>query len=138
MYKIKIKDKIKEIEKYLDELGSIVPSNLREYKQNFEKKAACERYFEKVVEAVVDLAFLMIKNKGLRIPEEDKKAFDILAGEEIISKELAAKLKDAKGMRNILSHQYGHIDDEIVFESITEELDRDVKEFIGCMQKSSQ
>jgi len=36
----KIKDKIEEIEGYLDELSSIIPSSLRDYKQNFEKKAA--------------------------------------------------------------------------------------------------
>ena len=88
-----------------------------------------------IIEATIDLAFMIIKEKGLRIPEEDKETFDILEKEQIITKELSAKLKDAKGMRNILSHQYGNIDDEIVFESITEELDRDVREFIECLQK---
>jgi len=38
---------------------------------------------------------------------------------KIISAELAQKLKDAKGMRNIISHQYGTINDEIIFEAIT-------------------
>ena len=33
-------------------------------------------------------------------------------------------------MRNIIAHEYGKIDDKIVFEAITEELERDVKEFI--------
>ena len=135
MSNAKIKDKIKEIEKYLSELESIIPSNFEEYKQNFEKKAACERYFEKIIEAIIDLAFLIIKDKGLKIPEEDKETFDILAEEEILSNELAAKLKDAKGMRNILSHQYGEVDDEIVFESITEELEKDVKDFIKNIKK---
>lgn len=138
MYQAKIKDKIGEVEKYLGELGSIVPSNFKEYKQSFEKKAACERYFEKIIEAVVDLAFLIIKDKGLKIPEEDRETFDILAEEEIISGKLAAKLKDAKGMRNILSHQYGQVDDEIVFEAITEELDKDVIEFIEHIQSRRQ
>ena len=112
----KIKDKIEEVEKYLNELISIMPHNFEEYKQNLEKKAACERYFEKIIEAVIDLAFLVIKEKQLKIPEEDKETFDILAEEKIISKELAEKLKDAKGMRNILSHQYGNVDDKIIFD----------------------
>lgn len=131
----KIKDKIEEIEKYLSELESIVPSNFEEY--NLEKKAACERYFEKIIEAVIDLAFLTIKEKGLKIPEEDRETFDILAEEGITSKELAVKLKDAKGMRNILAHKYGTVDDEIVFHSITEELSKDVKEFINFIKKLS-
>jgi len=72
------------------------------------------------------------------MPEEDKETFDILAKGEIISNELAIKLKDAKGMRNILSHQYGNVDDEIVFESITEELDKDVREFIKLLGKKKR
>ena len=61
----RIKDKIKEIEEFLSQLKDIVPSNLEEYKADIEKKAACERYVEKVIEAVTDLAFLIIKQKKL-------------------------------------------------------------------------
>ncbi|MBW2995234.1 DUF86 domain-containing protein, partial [Candidatus Woesearchaeota archaeon] len=88
----------------------------------------------KIIEAVVDLAFLIIKDKGLKIPEEDKEAFDILSSENVISKELAEKLKDAKGMRNIIAHEYGKIDDEIVFHSITEELEKDITDFISYVK----
>ena len=123
----KIKDKINEIQKYLEELGSFSPIDFGEYEQNVEKKAACERYFEKIIEAVVDLTFLLLKNKNLKIPEEDKEAFNVLVKEKIISVELAERLKDAKGMRNILAHEYGIVDDTIVFESITEGLEKDVR-----------
>ena len=126
----RINDKISEISEFLAQLKSIAPSSLDEYKSNIEKKAACERYVEKIVEAVTDLAFLIIKNKKLKIPEDDVDAFNILFENKIIVASLAAKLKKAKGMKNIISHQYGKIDDEIVFESITEELEKDVVEFI--------
>ncbi len=126
----RIKDKINEINKFLEQLRDIVPSSLNEYKANIEKKAACERYIEKIVGAVTDLAFLIIKLKKLKIPEDDADAFNILSDNKIIDNKLSKKLKDAKGMRNIISHQYGNIDDEIVFESITKELEKDVREFI--------
>ena len=125
----RIKEKIKEIENYLSELEDIIPSSFKDYKE-LKTKAACERYFEKIIEAVVDLAFLTIKDKNLKIPEEDKEAFDILKDENLISKELSEKLKEVKGMRNLIAHDYGIIDDEIVFESITQELEKDVNEFI--------
>lgn len=38
-------------------------------------------------------------------------------------------------MRNIISHQYGNVDNKIVFETITEELEKDVREFIKCIRK---
>ena len=43
---------------------------------------------------------------------------------------LAKKLRDAKGMRNILAHQYGKVEDKIVFNA-TKEIEADVNEFIG-------
>jgi len=134
--KMRINDKISEIEKYLSELQEFIPSNFKRYLRDIKTKAACERYFEMIVEAAVDLAFLIIKDKNLKTPEEDKESFDILAKEKLITEELAAKLKDAKGMRNILAHQYGNVDDKVVFYSITEEIVEDVNKFIDTVKKA--
>jgi len=132
---MRIDDKIDEIDRYLEELISITPKDFRKYSSDIKTKAACERYFEKIVESITDLAFLIIKDKGLRSPEDDKQAFDILAEEKEISKALGDRLKAAKGMRNILAHQYGQVDDEIVFEAITREIITDAKEFISGIEK---
>ena len=128
-------DKINEINIFLEDLKSIAPSTLEEYKSSIEKKAACERYVEKIVEAITDLAFLIIKYKKLKLPEDDIDAFNILLENKIIEKDLASRLKNAKGMRNIISHQYGNVDDRIVFESVSEELDADAKKFVSVIQK---
>ena len=127
----RIEDKILEIEKYLEELIPNLPAELEEYKKDFKIKAICERYFEKIVEAMVDLAFITIKDKKLTIPEDDKQAFDILSSNKIISQELSEKLKNAKGMRNVIVHEYGRIKDDKIFYSITEELEKDTREFIN-------
>jgi uncharacterized protein YutE (UPF0331/DUF86 family) len=132
---MRIFDKIKEIENYLADLDKIVPQSFDEYKKDIVKKAACERYFEKITEALVDLAFIFIKEKGFKIPEEDKGAFDLLAEEKIISSELSEKLKDAKGMRNIIAHEYGKIDDELVFYSITDEIIEDSEDLIRSIKR---
>ncbi len=126
-------DKKREIEEYLKELSTIVPKDAEEYGRDFKSRAACERYLEKIIEAIVDLAFLTIKTYNLRIPEEDKEAFDILAENKFITRKLADKLKEARGMRNIIAHEYGRIDDSIVFNSIKEELFDDVKDFLNSL-----
>lgn len=131
----RIKDKIEEIEKYLDELAEIKPDNLENYLKDFKTKAACERYAERIIEAIVDLAFLSIKEKMLPPPETDLEAFDILSEKKIISPELAERLKDAKRMRNILAHKYGEVDDEIIFHAIQEELERDASSFTDAIEK---
>ena len=133
--KMRIKEKIEEIERYLIELSDMIPIGFEEYINDIKTKAACERYFEKIIGAVVDLAFLVIKERHLRLPEEDREAFKILAEDEIINEELSIKLQEAKGMKNILAHDYGIVDDKIVFDSIVDELGKDVKEFINRISK---
>ena len=132
---MRINDKIEEIEIYVSELEGFMPEDFQEYLRDVKTKAACERYFERIIEAAVDLAFLIIKDDRFKTPEDDKEAFDILSKENIITADLSGRLKDAKGMRNIIAHQYGVVDDEIVFRAITEELVRDVKEFLGKIKK---
>ncbi|MBU0460326.1 MAG: DUF86 domain-containing protein [Nanoarchaeota archaeon] len=132
---MRIKDKTEEIEIFLEELISFLPAGFDEYKTSSMVKSACERHFEKIIEAIVDLAFLIVKEKGLKNPEDDKSVFNILKDNQIISEKLSERLKNAKGMRNILAHEYGSIDDETVFHALTEELEDDVKEFIKEIKK---
>ena len=131
----RINDKLKEIEDYLEELLNIIPNKFEEYKGDHKTIAACERYFERIIESIVDLCFLVIKEKDFKMPEDEEKVFDILEQEGILPNQLTDKLKDAKGMRNIIAHEYGKVDDELVFEAITEQLEKDVKEFIKSIEE---
>jgi uncharacterized protein YutE (UPF0331/DUF86 family) len=131
----RINDKIEEIEQYLDELDSFVPNVFEDYSIDNKTKAACEHYFEKIVEALADLAFLFIKWKGFPSPEDDIAAFFVLAEKNIISKDLATKLKEAKGMRNLISHEYGKIDDELVFEAPNGDIQKNATKFLDAAKK---
>ena len=131
----RIKHKCEEIERYVEDLSGMMPRSIEEYLSDRKTRAACERYFEKIVEAVVDLALLCIKDRGLESPEEDKQAFDILASAKVIELSLAKRLKEAKGMRNILAHEYGQVDDELVFKSVTDEICRDAQEFVSAVRR---
>ena len=131
----RINDKIREIEDYIEELYSIVPSSFEEYEKDFKTRASCERYIEKLVEAAVDLGFLVIKLKKFDVPENDMQIFEILLHNKIISENLAKDLKKAKGMRNVISHEYGHVDDAIIFDSLAERLEKDIKDFIKSIKE---
>jgi uncharacterized protein YutE (UPF0331/DUF86 family) len=123
-------DKIIEIEKYIEELITFFPKTLEEYNRSISIRAACERYFDKIIEATIDLAFLIIKEKNLKTPEYDRESFEILAKNNIISEDLSLDLGNAKSMRNWLAHRYGKIDNRKVFYSIKDELIKDVKRFL--------
>ena len=78
---------------------------------------------------------MLFKLKKFQIPEDDIDAFRILKDNKIIDNKLYNNLKDAKSMRNIIAHQYGKINDEIVFDSIKKELERDTEAFIQNVEK---
>ena len=62
---MRINDKIEEIDNYISESLNIIPHNFNEYKE-IKTKAACERYFEKIIGAVIDLSFLIIKARKVK------------------------------------------------------------------------
>ena len=49
------REKIKEIQNFLEELHDMLPFSLEEYCSNLKTKAACERYFEKIVNDIPQL-----------------------------------------------------------------------------------
>lgn len=138
--KNRIDEKIAEIENFISQLYKFIPreTNLENYVKDLKTKAICERYFEKIIEAVEDLAFLIINYKKLKYPEYEKEVFDILMNNKIIAENLCKRLKEAKGMRNIIAHEYGKIDDELVFEAITEQLEKDINGFIDVIKKETR
>ncbi len=131
----RILDKIAAIEHALERISEILPTTFGEYKRNETTRAACERYFEMVVEGVVDLAFLIVKEKKLEMPEGDIEVIQCLARAGIIDAPLSERLQDAKRMRNIIIHLYGEIDDEKVYCALSEELEKDVRSFLTYVQK---
>jgi len=126
-------DKIIELEEFLGELENSLPEDCEEYKTDYKLRAIGERYFEKIIKAVIDLSFMIIKLKKFKQPEQEKEVFDILVENKVITLILSKKLQDAKGMRNIIAHEYGRIDNELVFHSLAEELIPDVHEFISSI-----
>lgn len=127
-------EKLHEIEALCGEFVGFAPSSLEAYLNDKVLKAACERYVERIVEGMTDLAFMVIRSGRFRVPEDDRDAFSVLAEEGVISDELCQRLRQAKGMRNILAHQYARVDDSIVFRAITTELLADTGRFVQAVR----
>ena len=127
-------DKIVEIEEYLDNLREYLPDSFDKYMSDGKGRLACERCFEKIVEAVVDLVVIVEKEKDFRYPGYDREAFEILAENKLISKELSFDLGNAKSMRNWLAHRYGKINNKKVFDAMTNKLFKDVEEILEAVR----
>ncbi|MEK6893599.1 MAG: DUF86 domain-containing protein [Nanoarchaeota archaeon] len=117
--KEKILSKVDELNRYLDELDEIKPSEYEEYKSSIEKKRSCERILQISIETVIDVCNILFSNLKLGIPSDEDVIFEKLQNKKVISKNVKNTLKNMKGFRNILVHKYGDVNDELAFENLS-------------------
>jgi uncharacterized protein YutE (UPF0331/DUF86 family) len=111
----RILGKIDQIEGYLRDLRTIVPQDFAAY-QKVEKRRACERLLQLSIEAVIDVCHLLVTGLRLGIPAEEDDLFEKLEAAGVISPQTRETLREMKGFRNILVHEYARIDDRMVYE----------------------
>ena len=113
--------RLDDLDGFLRELRSIAPRSLDEYLKT-EKKRACERLVQVSVEALIDVCALLVSGLRLGIPGEEDDLLERLAHAGVLSAATAQTLRRMKGLRNLLVHEYGRVNDQIVFETIRDRL----------------
>lgn len=86
------------------------------------RQRAVERMFENVIQASTDLAQHVATQEFGYDDDSTKGAVQRLAREGVIDEETAATLVAAVGFRNVLAHEYGHVDPVEVYELLQTEL----------------
>lgn len=113
--------KLDELEGYLRDLRTIQPSSFDQFRQ-VEKRRACERLLQISVEATIDICHLLVSGLRLGLPAEEDDLFTKLEQAGILSPGTAETLRQMKGFRNILVHEYARVDERIVYEMATTRL----------------
>lgn len=108
--------KLDALHGYDSELRSVLPRNLDEYAASVEKRRATERLMQVSVECILDICGLFVAGLRLGLPAEEENLFDRLEQARVLSPELVRTLRAMRRFRNILVHEYGAVDDKIVFE----------------------
>jgi len=99
-----------------------MPSELP-FGDDFLKQDAIAINLQRACEQSIDLANHTIKTRKLGLPKESKESFTLLARAGIIPKELAEKLSNMVGFRNVLVHQYQELDITLMQNVIEDNLD---------------
>lgn len=100
-------------------------------------QAAVERWLQIAIEACIDSAYHVIADRGLLPPDSARQAFESLASEGVLTKELAVRLGRAAGLRNILVHDYTRVDRGLLAAIVHNDLD-DLRAFgaaVGSLLK---
>ena len=89
---------------------------------------------QRAIQSAIDLAAHVVSDEGLGLPDEIRDNFVILQKAEILSKELATKMKNMVGFRNIAVHDYTTIDAKVV-QSILDTHLKDLEDFYAVILK---
>ncbi len=114
--------KLDEMDRYLRELGEILPEE-DEYHRDLIKRRACEKTIELAIESLIDVAALIVSSERFGLPSDEESIIDLLVENKVITPDMGEKIKDMKGFRNILVHKYGRLDDRLVYRFLTEDID---------------
>jgi uncharacterized protein YutE (UPF0331/DUF86 family) len=125
----RIRHKIGRINEHLIIIRSIKEDCRVKFAVDPVYRGALLHYLYLLSDSCIVLAELVIKHKGLRIPQSYAESFDILGENKIIDAVFAYNFARIAGFRNFLAHDYEKIDQEIICGQIMGSLD-DVELFL--------
>ena len=111
--------KLEQIEQYHGELREKQEILSRdEFLESTTEQRAVERMFENTIQACSDLAdHIATDNFGFS-GSSPKEAIRVLYQEGVIDEKTMTTLVAAIGFRNVLAHEYGHVDPGEVYETL--------------------
>jgi uncharacterized protein YutE (UPF0331/DUF86 family) len=98
------------------------------------KQDAIALNLQRACEQCIDLANHTIRVRKLGLPKESKESFRLLAENNIIPRDLTARLEGMVGFRNVLVHEYQRLDIGLMVDVIENRLD-DLLLFVDCIMK---
>lgn len=93
-----------------------------EFLKNYTKQDSAILNILRACELTLDIGNRIIKIKKLSIPQSNKEIFEILCKDNLISSEISEKLKNMVGFRNIATHDYQKLEEEILLSIIKNNL----------------
>ena len=105
----------------LEELSVSVRS-FDQYRSSANAKDIVERNLQVALEACLDIAKIVISQKGLSEPKDNQGLFVVLAEANVISEKSLKFLVPMAGTRNILVHGYDKVDDSVIYGVIEKHL----------------
>ena len=127
-----IEKKIMLVEARVSKLKSMSKNinSFEEYLSSQDNIDIAERNIHVAIEACMDIGKIIIANKNLKEPVDNKGIFAVLAEAGIINQKSLGFLIPMAGTRNILVHGYDRVDSALIYGIIKNHL-QDFDEFLG-------
>ena len=112
-----VRRKLALVRNYLDDLKPFEGISPEEFSRHH---YAIERLVQVIIDCCADTVSHVLSSRGVVPPDSYRETFFAARDHGVISAELAERLANAAGMRNILVHQYDRIDDRVVMRAVAE------------------
>lgn len=124
--------KLAEIETYVRELRELADASA--IRSSVKEQRFVLHTLQLAIQAALDAASHVVSDERLGEPERNRELFALLTNAGWIPAELAAKLEEMVGFRNVLVHEYASIDLEIVRDVLETRLD-DLLQFAAALRQ---
>lgn len=124
--------RLARLEELLRHLRRLAQADRQAFLRDPGLQAQAERWLHLAAEGCLDLAHHLIADRGWRTPETYRDAFVVLREEGALSEELAGRMEDWAGLRNVLVHLYLDVDHALLWRILAEDLD-DLEQFAAAI-----
>ncbi len=128
-----IRQKLRSIEGYVDELEPYLEIPLEEYLKEAGRRRIVERLSQLLVECAIDTNNLLIVYSGKETPGTSRESFEIVKDIEVLDESLFERFNRTYiGFRNRLVHDYERLDNVIVYKT-AKRLIEDMRKYVRCI-----
>jgi len=117
-----LKRKLNEVLKFISIVEGYQRYDMGQLSTDVTLRGAVERYLYLLTQSTIDLGEMIVSFFKYRKPSTYADIFEILFENKLISKELLVVLKKMTGFRNILTHAYGEVNIELVYQVLQKDV----------------
>jgi uncharacterized protein YutE (UPF0331/DUF86 family) len=114
----KINYEIEEIKTYLKDIENLEIKNKIDFLQKRDKQLAASMALFNILNSTIELGEELITSNNLETPLKYREIFQILKENKKLNSNVADKIGKYMHQRNMLAHQYGKINLELIYEVI--------------------
>ncbi|ETW98768.1 MAG: hypothetical protein ETSY1_17450 [Candidatus Entotheonella factor] len=129
-----INRKLESLRRCVARIRSKMPLTQNDLHTDYDLQDIVSVNLERAVQMCVDIAAHVISETEALAPDTMAESFSRLADLELLTAQLAERMRKAVGLRNILVHHYTDIDWKIIYEVVTHHLN-DFVEFAQVIDR---
>lgn len=125
---------LSQIEGYLEDLADLKGISFEAYRHDVRTRRFVERTLQIAIEACLDLGQHILADEGWGEPATNRDVFRMLTRHGVLNEELGRQIEPMAGFRDLIVHNYGDIDDHLVYGILRERVE-DIRRFCNAVRR---